>query len=88
MKVVDDRNTEQKYSHYLAVLATDRFLSGWGLAEGGNSYIAFACRPEDLQATFRKIQNRNDLMRIRVVDLRNYRPNPKYCKHLHIYLAD
>ena len=34
----DDRTPEQKKTHTLIVLATDRFMSGWGMAKNGVSY--------------------------------------------------
>ena len=39
----DDRTPEQRKTHTCLVTATDRFMSGWGGAEGGASKCAWAC---------------------------------------------
>jgi len=84
--IINDRRTEaQLESHRYLVVGTDRALSGWGLAEGGASYAAWAC--ESLEEALRvagRVRARGDQKRVRVVDSRGYRPS---CKHLSIYLA-
>jgi hypothetical protein len=39
----DRRTVEQKKTHRYLVTATDRFMSGWGLARDGKSKCAWAC---------------------------------------------
>ena len=86
--IQDDRTKEQKTTHYLAVLGTDSFLSGWGGAKGGASYAAWVVGPgsniNDVQCA---VERRPDMKRVRVVDLRTYRPS-RGCAHLHIYVWD
>ena len=43
MIVVDDRTPEEKKRTNYIIVATDNFLSGWGVPEDGNSYFAVAC---------------------------------------------
>jgi hypothetical protein len=69
----DDRTAEQKRTHTLIVLATDRWMSGWGKASGGASYAGWACTPEDLDACEAWVSQRSDMRNVRVVG-GNYRP--------------
>ena len=86
MKLQDDRTPEQRLTHNLIVLMTDRFMSGWGEAEGGPSYAGWACRPELIDTIERRIRERSDAMRVRIVS-GNYSP-PSGPGHCHIYVAD
>lgn len=76
MITADDRTPEQKLTHCWAVVARDRFMSGWGedvnidrvenwVASGGYSRCAWAVGP----------------------DLRTYRPKTG-TKHFHIYVVN
>lgn len=91
MKIKDDRNDEQRDTHRYLVIGTDTFLSGWGEANGGNSYAAWACEgPEAARTVRERIRARGEMRRVRVVyssPSNPYRPNPRTCKHLHIYVA-
>ena len=42
MEIEDDRTPEQKKTHVWAVVARDKFLSGWGGARHGASRCAWA----------------------------------------------
>lgn len=80
----DDRTTEERSTHTIAVAMTDSFMSGWGGARGGSSVAAWAFDPRttsesDLLAW---VERRGDSRRVRVVSLAGYRPR---CAHLHIY---
>ena len=86
MIIQDDRSKEQKSTHYALVVGTDTFLSGWGEARGGSSYAAWAVEPEEVPAMLERISARSDMIRVRVV-YGDYRPNPRNCAHLHIYVA-
>ena len=44
MTIIDDRNDLQKNTHVWAVVATDKFMSGWGGAKGGKSIVALNIR--------------------------------------------
>lgn len=83
---VDDRTNEQKKTHPVVVMATDRFLSGWGGAAGGASYAGWACRYEDHFAVERWVRSRSDAARVRIVGS-DYRPGAG-CAHCHIYVVD
>ena len=83
MKVRDDRTEEQKRTHHILWGGTDRFMSGWGEAEGGASYAFWACKPEDERECERTIRSRPDLARVRDV-MTDYRP--RGVGHCHIYL--
>jgi hypothetical protein len=83
MIIQDDRNDEQILSHPFLVIATDTFMSGWGLAEGGVSYMAWACREEDVQRAIEKLKARKEMRRVRVV-YGSYRPKGK--GHCHVYV--
>ena len=86
MIFVDDRTPEQKYTHSMIVLMTDRFMSGWGEAWGGPSYAGWACKPELVDELMARIHTRSDAKRVRLV-FGNYRP-PSGPGHCHIYVAD
>jgi hypothetical protein len=83
----DDRTEEQKKTHYYVVLATDKFMSGWGAAKNGLSYAGWACEPKNADKVYKWVASRSDMLRIRTVGT-PYRPNPKYCAHCHIYVVD
>jgi len=89
----DDRTPEQQHTHRWAVVARDRFLSGWGQAAGGYSRCAWAVPlgPKGgtmaLDAVLWWVQGRREMSHVRVVDLSTYRP-PRGTAHFHIYAVD
>lgn len=83
--IKDDRTEEEKRSHAILVIGTDKFMSGWGLAKGGLSYAAWACKREDDDACFNWVSSRGDMRRVRTVLARSYRPS-RSCAHLQIYV--
>ena len=85
MKIRDDRTEEQKATHTLAVGGTDRFLSGWGGAEGGSSFAFWACTSDDVDRCERAVRRRKDMKRVRVIIIDDYRPGPS-CKDCHVYV--
>lgn len=88
MIINDDRTTRQKVTHRYAVMAIDRFLSGWGEAKDGLSRCAWACDPEvNINRVENNIKDRSDMQRVRIVDLNAYRP-PQNTAHFHIYVCD
>jgi len=83
----DDRNEEQKRTHYLAVVARDKFMSGWGGARGGASRCAWAISPDQSwHALFDWVMARGDMRHVNLVDLRTYRC-PRGTAHFHVYVA-
>ena len=77
MILKDDRTPEQRKTHTVIVMMTDRFMSGWGEASGGPSYAGWAVVPADLSAYFHLIHNRSDARNVRVVRLGDER----LCQH-------
>jgi len=85
MEIQDERTAEQKKTHKCLVIGADTFLSGWGKAEGGTSYAAWACMVADLYQVERWVRNRSDMKRVRVVYGKWY---PKGIGHAHIYVVE
>lgn len=84
MIIEDDRTVEQRQTLTIAWVGTDPYLSGWGLAEGGVSYAAWAHTPEQTIAVEREIRARGDMHRVRRVTLDSWRPRAR--GHCHIYV--
>ena len=83
----DDRTSEQKQSHTFAVVARDKFMSGWGNARNGSSRCGWACPDMDTANQLLKwVQNRSEMRNVNLVDLRTYRA-PRGTAHFHIYVA-
>ena len=86
MKLVDDRTEEQRKTHTWLVIMTDKFLSGWGEAEGGKSYAAWACLPDDRKRVLEWVESRSDALRVREnIDTPYARYRPRGRGHCHIY---
>jgi len=92
MKTEDERTEEQRHTHVFAVVAKDRFLSGWGGATGGDSRCAWAVPDEwvtdgsicDVEAW---VRSRSEMKYVNVVNLKTYRC-PRGTAHWHIYVCD
>ena len=84
----DDRNETELLTHNWAVVATDKFMSGWGGAKGGKSRVAWAVdhvnKTSDL---FKWVKNRSDMKYVNIVNLKNYRV-PRGTAHFHVYVAN
>lgn len=89
MTTQDDRTPEQKKTHYLAVVAKDRAMSGWGGATGGASRVAWAFDPTKVKSyrVYDNVVRRREMLYVNIVDLRTYRA-PKGTAHFHIYVCD
>ena len=85
MQFTDDRTPEEKKTHPCIIIATDRFMSGWGKADGGPSYAGWACRVEDACAVEQWVRSRKEMIRVREVGS-DYRP-PAGEGHCHIYVV-
>lgn len=86
--VADDRTPEQRQTHKFAVVAKDRFMSGWGRARGGASRCAWAVPSNlDIDKVERWVRGRSEMRYVNVVDLRTYRP-PRGTIHFHIYVVN
>jgi hypothetical protein len=84
MIIQDDRAKEETETHSSLIVGTDSFMSGWGKAEGGKSYAAWACKPEYQRIVQDWVENRSEMKRVRVVGS-DYRPTGK--GHCHIYVV-
>lgn len=88
MIVKDDRTSEQKRTHNYAVVAKDKFMSGWGEAENGDSRCAWAVAPDvNIDRVERWVRSRSEMRYVNIVDLNTYRP-PRGTAHFHIYVAN
>lgn len=85
MQFKDDRTDQEKVTHHVLIGGTDRVLSGWGQAEGGQSFAFWACRPEHAAQVWRWVKSRGDIMRVRQVSPR-YRPSGGK-GHCHVYVV-
>ena len=90
--IEDDRTPEQRKTHTWAVVARDKFMSGWGGAHGGASRCAWAVPDEMVSNGLfdrleRWVRNRSEMVYVNVVKLDSYRP-PTGTAHFHIYVAD
>jgi hypothetical protein len=67
MTEINDRRTaEERASHRFLVIATDRFMSGWGRAEGGSSVCVWACASEeDRRTVWDHVSRRPEMERLR-----------------------
>ena len=87
MQIDDDRTEAQKHTHRYAIVGTDRILSGWGKAAGGVSYAAWAFADDGHTRMIQDwVESRGDMLRVRMVSLRNWRPRGR--GHTHIYVVD
>jgi hypothetical protein len=90
LTINDRRTTEQQTTHIYLALVTDKSMSGWGQAEGGNSYAAWAF--ENLEAADKmvaQLEMSKRYQRPRIVICRpgnRFRPG-KHCTHLSIYVG-
>ena len=81
----DDRTAEDRKTHPIIVVMTDRFMSGWGHARGGASFAGWACRFEDVDRVERWVRSRGEAKNVRIVR-GNWRP--KGAAHTSIYVVN
>ena len=82
--VQDRRSPEEHITHTTIVMGVDIPLSGWGLATGGTSVAAWACRPDDLDRVEAWVRNRRDLEHVTVTDGVHV---PAGCVHYSLYVV-
>ena len=85
MEMQDDRTAEQMQTHTWLVIGTDKFMSGWGRAQGGKSIAAWACLPEHRHMVLDWVEGRSDMLRVRETT-DPYRP--RGAGHCHIYVVE
>ena len=82
--VQDRRSPEEHTTHTVIVQGVDIPMSGWGLATGGTSVAAWACRPDDRDRVEAWVRNRRDLERVTVTDRVRV---PQGCAHYSLYVV-
>ena len=83
--IKDDRTREDVEKTKGFVVATDKFMSGWGSAPG-KSYVAVPfISAEDRERIEIRMRRRPEMKRIRIVYGKKYRPSLHSGDHLHIY---
>jgi hypothetical protein len=89
MIMQDDRTPEQKKTHTWLIIGTDSFMSGWGKANGGKSYAAWACLPEKAERVFSWVSGRSDMKRVRESsEAYGSKWRPSGIGHAHIYVVE
>lgn len=84
----DDRTDAEKKTHIWGIVASDRFMSGWGGASGGTSRCAWACHPDvNTDRVYNWVKSRKEMRYVNLVDLRTYRA-PRGTAHFHIYVCN
>ena len=93
--VKDDRTQAEKHETIGFVVATDSFMSGWGGAEGGKSFVARPIRSrEELDMVTEAFEGRAEFKRVRFVlgkvtkEGRVYKPRMQAGDQLHVYGFD
>lgn len=90
MEFVDDRSEHDGavVTHRCVVMGRDRFMSGWGKAEGGYSWAGWACKPEDRETVERWVHARGDMKYQRTVIHSGGRfPTPRSAVHMQVYMV-
>jgi hypothetical protein len=85
MTIRNDRRTpEQMKTHRYLVTATDRFMSGWGMASRGTSKCAWACQTlAEAQACAERIRARSEMKYVHIHHGAWY---PRNAAHVSIYV--
>lgn len=84
--IKDDRTEEQAETLTAGVLAHDPGMSGWGHAEGLQSWACWACTPDNADKVAAWVEGRGDMGRVKVIDLDTFSFD-KTGAHVHIYAA-
>ena len=88
---VENRMEAQHYqTHTMAILAHDTFMSGWGKARNGESWVAWCCRPEDHAQVLDWVAARGDTKHVNVFQYRDLfeLSVPNDCVHFSIYVVE
>ena len=88
MAIVKDDRTEAEKSVTLGfMVATDKFMSGWGEARNGRSLVACpVVSQRDLQHVEQTFDNRSEFLRVRFVGKDYLKTVRLYANdHLHVY---
>ena len=83
----DDRTLEERQHTVGFWVATDSFMSGWGLAKGRSLVACPVFGPDDSDAVERRFRLRREFKRVRYVAGPTFYPRLYSGDHLHIYDA-
>ena len=87
--IKDDRTDAEKDVTIGFVVATDKFLSGWGDATGGRSIVARPVRDtQECDRVMQLFEDRDDFKHVRYASGSAYKPRLRNADHLHIYNFD
>lgn len=82
--IQNDMTQEEQETFQGFVVATDRFMSGWGMAPG----VSYVATPyfsyEDMKRVMEVLEGRKEMKCVRTC-ARNWRPKLHKGDHLHIY---
>lgn len=84
----DERTKEQKKTHCYLITETDHFLSNWGLAGGGLSKCAWACKTEQVDKVDKWVRSRSEMKYVNFHDERGGRGWYPKAAHVHIFFVD
>lgn len=84
-KFEDDRTPLEVKQTLGFVVATDKFMSGWGAAPVSSVIAVPFVSEEDKENVLRRVNRRGEMKRVRVVYGEQYKSNLSKGCHLHIY---
>ena len=82
----DERNEQEKQTHFYGIVATDNHLSGWGHCPGKSVAIWAVSNHEHALKLLEWVKSRPEMKRVVMVNLKKYKIRP--CYHCHIYKTD
>jgi len=86
--IIDDRRTdEQREITWGFIVATDSFMSGWGMAKGKSYFAVPVANNEQARIVEANMRRRSEMKRVRFV-LADYRPKLQAGDHLSIMELD
>lgn len=87
-KTVEDDRTEAELkagTHTWLVVGTDKFMSGWGGAEGGQSVAAWATDATRIHAVEAWVRSRPEMRHVRIILDSKHKWRPRRFAHYHVY---
>ncbi len=85
MIIKDDRTPEEVTNTIGFVIATDKYMSGWGDAKGKSVVAVPFTSEQDKEKILNRMNLRNEMKRVRITYGKQYKPNLRQDDHLHIY---
>lgn len=81
----DDRTPIEIENTIGFVIATDKFMSGWGQAKGKSVVAVPFTSEQDKEKILNRMERRNEMKRVRITYGKEYKPKLTTNDHLHIY---